>query len=298
MSVEVTSAVWKTSKANGTALLVLLAIADYADRDGRAYPSITSIAEKVRTSERNVQKLLRRLEAMGEITVQIKGGRHGCNVYFVRQNGEHAFTPSETDSIETVNARTPQKGEQMGKKGERTDTGVVNARTPDPSIDPSIDPSEGESAREATPTPTPPGVLVLKASTWMPKGMRLPGGFLPAGTGQNPVQVYYERFPIQDRAARLTPMQEADLVEHCPDLQRLREVITAYSRTTYKPGNIGLILDWYAEGVPNRHETRGPNGSNSRGTGPNAARPSFPTYVREAYDADLDADLNGGRRAL
>mgnify|MGYP000844738917 FL=1 len=160
---------------------------------------------------------------------------------------------------------------------------------------------EGEIAREAPPAPALPKEVELKASTWLPKGMRFPGGFVPPGAGQNPVQVYYERFPIQDRAARLTPPQEADLVAHCPDLQRLREVVTAYSRTNYKPGNVQLVLDWYAAGVPNRYETRGPNGNQSqRSDRTNSAthRPSFPTYVREPYDAELDADLNGGKRSM
>lgn len=294
MSVEVTAAVWKSSKASGTALLVLLAIADYADRDGRAYPSITSIAEKVRTSERNVQKLLRKLEAMGEIGVQIMGGRHNCNVYFVRQNGERQFTP---EAPETVNARTPierEKGEQLCRKGEQEGQERVNARTPDPSLDP-IDPLERENAREASPPPPPTGAFVLKASTWMPKGMHLPGGFVPAGTGQNAVQIYYERFPIQNGAARLTPPQETDLVAHCPDLERLREVVTAYSRTNYKPGNVQLILDWYASGVPNRYETRGPNANTKRSDGANSAthRPSWANYVAEPYDPAIEAEIYG-----
>lgn len=73
---------------------------------------------------------------------------------------------------------------------------------------------------------------------------------MPAGQGQNPVQVYYERFNYGDPDARLNRPQEDDLARLCPDLDKLREVITAYSRTNYRPGNIQLILDWYRNGTP------------------------------------------------
>ncbi len=74
--------------------------------------------------------------------------------------------------------------------------------------------------------------------------------YIPPGQGANAVQVYYERFEISHDRARLNPPQEDDLVRLCPDLDRLREVITAYSRTNYRPGNLQLILDWYGTGVP------------------------------------------------
>ncbi len=79
-------------------------------------------------------------------------------------------------------------------------------------------------------------------------------GYIPAGDGKNPVQVYYERFEINHDQARLNPPQEDDLVYNCPDLLRLREVITAYGRTNYRPGNLQLILDWYRDGVPVKNQ--------------------------------------------
>ena len=75
-------------------------------------------------------------------------------------------------------------------------------------------------------------------------------GLIPSGKGVNAVQVYYERFEIARDKARLRAPQEDDLVRLCPDLDKLRDVITAYSRKTYQPGNIQLILDWYRDGIP------------------------------------------------
>lgn len=79
-------------------------------------------------------------------------------------------------------------------------------------------------------------------------------GYIPSNQGKNAVEVYYERFSINNDAARLNVIKEDDLARGCPDLDRLREVITAYSRTTFKPGNIQLILDWYANGVPDARQ--------------------------------------------
>lgn len=91
-------------------------------------------------------------------------------------------------------------------------------------------------------------VTVPSDSPYMPKGMRLPGGYVPAGTGQNAVQVYYERFRYDDPDARLKSVQEQDLVNLCPDLVRLRQVIVEYSQAGHRPRNVKLILDWYNQG--------------------------------------------------
>jgi hypothetical protein len=166
---------------------------------------------------------------------------------------------------------------------------------------------ERESARAITVAPTlpatpppsqPEAAMVISCSKLMPKGMRLPNGFVPAGGGQNAVQIYYERFPFANPNARLTPPQETDLVEHCTDLQRLREVVIAYSRTNYRPANVGLILDWYDAGVPDRHETRGASSGTQRSDAARngqASRPSWANYVAEPYDPAIEAEFYSKR---
>ena len=72
--------------------LVLLVLADHAKEDGtEAWPSVQTIVEQARISERQVQYALRRLEEAGAIT---KTGRHrgqnqryGTNVYSVNMKG-------------------------------------------------------------------------------------------------------------------------------------------------------------------------------------------------------------------
>jgi hypothetical protein len=81
MSIELTNAVWKHSRQKSGALLVLLALADYANSKGIAWPAISTLARKVRTSKRNVQRWVRALQQDGELKVLRNEGRRGSNIY-------------------------------------------------------------------------------------------------------------------------------------------------------------------------------------------------------------------------
>ena len=78
MSVEVSTRVWKYSEQRGTALLILLALADWADDWGYCYPGHKAIAEKVRTTERNVYMLMKKMVKTGELRI-IRQGTGGRN---------------------------------------------------------------------------------------------------------------------------------------------------------------------------------------------------------------------------
>ena len=67
MSLEATKAVWERSKARGTDKLVLLAIADCADRHGIAFPRTDSLAEKTGLDVRSIRRIRRSLICAGEI---------------------------------------------------------------------------------------------------------------------------------------------------------------------------------------------------------------------------------------
>lgn len=81
MSIEAMSTVWKHSRRKGSGLLLLLAIADFANDEGAAWPSVDTLAAKCRMSIRNTQELLSDLSAEGEITIDPQAGPHGTNVY-------------------------------------------------------------------------------------------------------------------------------------------------------------------------------------------------------------------------
>jgi len=75
--------VWEHSTAKGSELLLLLAIADAADDQGRnAFPSISTLAAKTRMSRRTVQRLVVKLEDDGHLILRRVGGRR-ANTYEV-----------------------------------------------------------------------------------------------------------------------------------------------------------------------------------------------------------------------
>ena len=84
MSYEATDAVLKYSKAKGTERLVLLVIATHANPEsGSAWPSIATLASETALGGRQVQALIRRLEATGELTIDQGQGRKNTNIYRV-----------------------------------------------------------------------------------------------------------------------------------------------------------------------------------------------------------------------
>jgi len=99
MSIHVSEWVWEHSEAKGSARLVLLAIADYANREGEhAYPKVSTIAAKCRISEETVRKAIIDLTALGELEVVRNGGgagsyyspRHRPNLYRLPKFAEQA----------------------------------------------------------------------------------------------------------------------------------------------------------------------------------------------------------------
>jgi hypothetical protein len=97
MSVQTMAAVWKGSQHSGSALLMMLAIADFSDDKGQAFPSVATLAEKTRMKPRNAHYLLRELEESGELVIKIgAGSRHGTNLYRIvlkRLTGMHPVAP-------------------------------------------------------------------------------------------------------------------------------------------------------------------------------------------------------------
>lgn len=69
MSVRVMAKVWEFYPGGGTELLALLALADWSDDDGRCFPSINSIANKIRLKERQAQRAVNKLINDGFVKV-------------------------------------------------------------------------------------------------------------------------------------------------------------------------------------------------------------------------------------
>jgi hypothetical protein len=138
MSIKIQSRVWETSKQSGGSLLVLLALADFANDDGYSFPSVGTLARKSRLTERQVQRVLSKLVGDGELLVFPKSG--------AKQQGDGGGFTNQYKIIfktEGCNNVTPDKGGVTFKteRGDITGGRGVTPMSPKPSGEPSGEPS-------------------------------------------------------------------------------------------------------------------------------------------------------------
>jgi hypothetical protein len=147
VSIKATSWVWAHSKAEGIALLVLLAIADHAHQDGRdAFPGLTKLSTMCRCSERTVRRAISHLEGLGELKVDRykgaapkgdKGGRR-TNRYTITGLAD-AVMSSNSDEVNGHSHEVSGHFDEVS--GHSYVQGTVRT---DPSFDPAIDRTEEE----------------------------------------------------------------------------------------------------------------------------------------------------------
>ena len=154
MSIKIQSEVWEHSKHRGSALLLLLALADNCGDESRsAWPSTDYLAKKTRLSNRAIHRLISELEESGELAVQRNRGRNRTNRYHIRQYSENVsdchILSEETDtSDEFVAELKPDNSctENVTLEEEILTNGAVKGDTPatsnhkEPS-EPSVEPS-------------------------------------------------------------------------------------------------------------------------------------------------------------
>lgn len=140
MSIKVMSWVWQHSQLGGPTLLLLLAIADFANDAGIAFPAVATLAAKIRMSERNTQYLLKKLEESGELIIEKNAGPKGCNLFRVQ-----SLQGADFAGVQPV----VKGGATGGKKG-------VQAFAPEPSLnhqEPSIESHSDEIAKQKNKKP-------------------------------------------------------------------------------------------------------------------------------------------------
>jgi hypothetical protein len=103
MAISTVAHVRQHSNTIGSARLLLLIIASHVSPTaGYAWPSIPTLAHETKLSVRHVYRLIRRLEAMGELDVMRRAGR--VNVYRV------TLSPASSDPLptpDTIPSPTP-----------------------------------------------------------------------------------------------------------------------------------------------------------------------------------------------
>lgn len=168
MSIELVAKAKKTRlHGDSTAKLLLIVLADYANDEGMAWPSVKTMAEETEKSERSIQLLLRKLEQMrlickGDQKLVAKYARGRRPVVYKlfpkAKKGETHCTPEtgctgETHFTPRVKPTSPEGCNPLHPTGETHFVSGVKPTSPKPSQEPSIEPSR-ESTR-ATKTEKP-----------------------------------------------------------------------------------------------------------------------------------------------
>ena len=140
MSLKVMNRVWQESKAKGSALLLMLAIADNCnDERGYAWPSVKTLAAKSRMSARQAQRVVKELAAKGELLIVEGGGRSNTHRYYVLVGMPDAEADALRDASGKGDILTPFESENTSRSGE-------NQGMPKRIEKPKIHPAAGKNA--------------------------------------------------------------------------------------------------------------------------------------------------------
>jgi hypothetical protein len=126
MSISIMDRVWRHSQASKGDLLIMLAIADFANDAGEAWPSVPTLAKKSRLKERQTQYALRRLVRSGELKVSKSKGPRGCHLYHIVIS-EHSPGAEIAPVQEMRSAVSDTRGAISGTLG-------VHSTAPEPSV--------------------------------------------------------------------------------------------------------------------------------------------------------------------
>jgi len=142
MSIKVTQKVWRAAdRLRGNDMLLLLALADYANDHGECWPSVRTLAARMGLCERTIYKLISRAVRAGYITVVSGGGKGRSNRYRLMLEviaGEHeaqATNPERADRVsggQTLNAQTGFTSPNPEHSDRVCSPQTLNAGTPNP----------------------------------------------------------------------------------------------------------------------------------------------------------------------
>lgn len=157
MSVQAMSWVIEHSTRKGADLLCLLMIANHAHADGsNSFPSLDVLAKECRMSQRQIARIVARLEESGSITVDRRGGGRGrSNTYRVIMDsavkGDKMSENTAANSDIITSENRPKKSDKMSEK--KPETLTYSTRNSDIAM--AKEPFNRLTTTSATPTPSP-----------------------------------------------------------------------------------------------------------------------------------------------
>ena len=123
MSKDIETEVWNHAPVCKGNLLVLLALADNADKDSRlAWPGITSLARRARLSERQARRCIKELKEAGLITIKPNASPLKTNLYCITPT--HLWKGADDVNTSDLDNMSPPQNTSGW------DTHVLSDRTP------------------------------------------------------------------------------------------------------------------------------------------------------------------------
>lgn len=166
--------VWDNSRQTGTALLMLLALADHANDAGQCWPMIDRIAAKCRVNRRQAQYILSALEDAGEIVIERGQGRGHPSLYTVKGAPDCTFAEKDAPDCTFHDERVHQTAPFRKRKGalqrqEKVHSSASSLNKEEPSLEPSktkaLKPPPPSSSSEEEPPDQSPGQAAAEVAT-------------------------------------------------------------------------------------------------------------------------------------
>jgi hypothetical protein len=139
VSVQAITWVLENCPAKYGARLILLSIANHADRYGQnAWPSMASIAREAGLSTRQVERMVPHLARMGWLRVEPRGG----------PNGTHKYALPLMPDPDILSGPVPTSAPAVPTSAVPPYRHLVRGNRPEPSIEPSALPEEKQTLLE------------------------------------------------------------------------------------------------------------------------------------------------------
>lgn len=130
MSIESVAIALHHSRAKGTAALVLIGIANH-DGDGGAWPTMATLAKYGRCTERNAQKAVAQLEALGEVRREMQAGG-SANIPASQRPNLYRFLLRCPEGCDRTSAHRVRPVDRSPNHGASEATPPVGGDTPPP----------------------------------------------------------------------------------------------------------------------------------------------------------------------
>lgn len=140
------SLVWERAPYTAGSLIVLLALADWANDEGVAWPSMDRLAQKARIDRRSAQRIVRQLEKDGVLEIEHGGGRAKQHKYVLKMETATICRPlsaEEKGDISDIQTATldPETATSDAQRA-TLDPETATRMSPDPSVEPLEEPSD------------------------------------------------------------------------------------------------------------------------------------------------------------